>query len=147
MTAIWHVVSAATGYTLSLSRGPVIYALTALTMLAFAVTSLDSATKTLVNDSTRIISESRRGKKISQERILNIVTYSTMGILGVLNVILLITGFPRVFTIVFCLVFVPFFVRAIIYSFKFAIGKMDYSKSGTISSEEYKAISEQSVEK
>lgn len=147
LTAIWHVVSAATGYTLSLSRGPVIYALTALTMLAFAVTSLDSATKTLVNDSTRIISESRRGKKISQERILNIVTYSTMGILGVLNVILLITGFPRVFTIVFCLVFVPFFVRAIIYSFKFAIGEMDYSKSGTISSEEYKAISEQSVEK
>lgn len=145
LTAIWHIVSAATGYTLSLSRGPVIYALTALTMLAFAVTSLDSATKTLVNDSARIISESKKGKKISQEHILNIVTYSTMGVLGVLNVILLITGFPRVFTIIFCLVFVPFFVRAIIYSFKFAIGKMDYSKSGTVSLEEYKVISEQSV--
>ena len=143
LTAIWHVVSAATGYTLSFSRGPIIYALTALTMLAFAVTSLDSATKTLVNDSARIISESSTNKKISHERVLNIVTYSTMGVLGVLNVILLITGFPRVFTIVFCLVFVPFFVRAILYSFKFASGKMDYSKSGTVSIEEYKVISEQ----
>ena len=41
LTAIWHLVSAATGYTLSFSRGWVIYGLTALTMLAFAVTSLD----------------------------------------------------------------------------------------------------------
>ena len=116
--------------------------LTALTMLAFAVTSLDSATKTLVNDSARIISESGTNRNLSQERILNIVTYSTMGVLGVLNVILLITGFPRVFTIVFCLIFVPFFVRAIIYSFKFAVGKIDYSKSGTVSIKEYMAISE-----
>ena len=37
LTVIWHIVSAATGYTLSFSRGPVIYALTACTMLAFAV--------------------------------------------------------------------------------------------------------------
>ena len=111
-------------------------------MLAFAVTSLDSATKTLVNDSTRIISESNSKKKLSQDRILNTVTYSTMGILGVLNVILLITGFPRVFTIVCCLIFVPFFVRAIVYSFRFAAGKVDYSKSGTITIEEYKAISD-----
>lgn len=143
LTTIWHVVSAATGYTLSLSRGPIIYALTALTMLAFAVTSLDSATKTLVNDSARIISDSNKNKTLSQERVLNIITYSTMSVLGVLNVILLITGFPRVFTIVFCLIFVPFFVRAILYSFKFAIGKMDYSKSGTVLIEEYKIISEQ----
>lgn len=143
LTVIWHLVSAATAYTLSLSRGPVIYALTALTMLAFAVTSLDSATKTLVNDSTRIISESSGTGEISQERIMNIVTYSTMGTLGVLNVILLVTGFPRVFTIVCCLIFVPFFVRAIIYSFGFAIGKVDYSKSGTVAVEEYKAISSQ----
>ena len=142
LTVIWHLVSAATGYTLSFSRGPVIYALTALTMLAFAVTSLDSATKTLVNDSTRIISESSSNKKMSQDRILNIVTYSTMGILGVLNIILLITGFPRVFTIVCCLIFVPFFVRAIVYSFRFAAGKVDYSASGTITVEEYKAISD-----
>ena len=142
LTVVWHLVSASTGYTLSFSRGPIIYVLTALTMLAFAVTSLDSATKTLVNDSTRIITESRTNKQMSQGRVLNIVTYSTMGILGVLNIILLITGFPRVFTIVFCLVFIPFFVRAIIYSFKFAIGKVDYSKSGTISIEEYKTISE-----
>lgn len=55
LTVIWHVVSAATGYTLSFSRGPAIYVLTALTMLAFAVTSLDSATKTLVNDSVRLL--------------------------------------------------------------------------------------------
>ncbi len=143
LTIVWHVVSAATGYTLSFSRGPVIYALTALTMLAFAVTSLDSATKTLVNDSTRIISESNSNKNMSHERIMNVVTYSTMGILGVLNVILLVTGFPRVFTIICCLIFVPFFVRAIIYSFRFAFGKTDYSKSGTISVEEYQAISEQ----
>ena len=143
LTVIWHLVSAATGYTLSFSRGPIIYVLTALTMLAFAVTSLDSATKTLVNDSSRIISESISNNKISQERILDAVTYSTMGILGVLNIILLITGFPRVFTIVCCLVFVPFFVRAIVYSFMYAIGKVDYSKSGTLSVEEYKAISNQ----
>jgi len=143
LTIIWHLVSAATGYTLSFSRGPVIYALTALTMLAFAVTSLDSATKTLVNDSTRIISESSSNKRMEQKQVLNIVTYSTMGTLGVLNVILLITGFPRVFTIVCCLIFVPFFVRAIIYSFRFAIGKVDFSKSGTVSVEEYKVISKE----
>lgn len=143
LTIIWHLVSAATGYTLSFSRGPVIYALTALTMLAFAVTSLDSATKTLVNDSTRIISESSPNKRMEQKQVLNIVTYSTMGILGVLNVILLITGFPRVFTIVCCLIFVPFFVRAIIYSFRFAMGKVDFSKSGTVSVEEYKVISKE----
>ena len=112
-------------------------------MLAFAVTSLDSATKTLVNDSARIISEKNTSRKISQESVLNTVTYSTMGILGILNVILLITGFPRVFTIVFCLLFVPFFIRAIIYSLMFAIGKIDFSKSGTVSIEEYKQISEQ----
>ena len=112
-----------------------------MTMLAFAVTSLDSATKTLVSDSTRIISESSSNKTTSQARILHSVTYSTMGIMGVLNIILLITGFPRVFTIVCCLVFVPFFVRAIVYSFRFATGKIDYSKSGTISVEEYKVIS------
>lgn len=143
LTIIWHLVSAATGYTLSFSRGQVIYALTALTMMAFAVTSLDSATKTLVNDSTRIISESSSNKRMEQKQVLNIVTYSTMGILGVLNVILLITGFPRVFTIVCCLIFVPFFVRAIIYSFRFAMGKVDFSKSGTVSVEEYKVISKE----
>lgn len=54
LTVIWHIVSAATGYTLSFSRGLAIYVLTALTMLAFAVTSLDSATKTLVNDSVAL---------------------------------------------------------------------------------------------
>ncbi len=147
LTVIWHVVSVATGYTLSFSRGPVIYALTALTMLAFAVTSLDSATKTLVNDTVRLISEGGSKKKFNQEQILNIVTYSTMGILGVLNVTLLITGFPRLFTILSCLIFVSFFVRAIVYSFKFAIGKMDYSKTGTITTEEYLTISTQRYEK
>lgn len=145
LTVIWHLVSAATGYTLSFSRGPVIYILTALTMLAFAVTSLDSATKTLVNDTVRLISEGNSKRNISRERILNIVTYSTMGVLGVLNVILLVTGFPRVFTILCCLIFVPFFVRAIVYSINFARGKIDYTKSGTISEEEFQAIMEQSA--
>ncbi len=140
LTVIWHLVSAATGYTLSFSRGPIIYVFTALTMLAFAVTSLDSATKTLVNDATRLISEDKTKKQISREKLLNIVTYSTMGILGVLNVILLVTGFPRVFTIICCLIFVPYFVRAIIYTFKFAAGKVDYSKSGTVTVEEYYTI-------
>lgn len=145
LTVIWHVVSAATGYTLSFSRGPVIYALTALTMLAFAVTSLDSATKTLVNDTARLIEEdtSEKGRRnISRDRLQNIITYSTMGILGVLNAVLLITGFPKIFTILFCLIFVPFFVRAIVYSVKFAIGKADYSASGTITAEEYKTMAE-----
>ena len=146
LTVVWHVVSAATGYTLSFSRGPVIYVFTALTMLAFAVTSLDSATKTLVNDTARLISEGGSKKTVSRDQILNVVTYSTMGILGVLNVILLVTGFPRVFTILCCLIFVPFFVRAIVYSFRFAAGKTDYSKSGTVTPEEYQAIAEKSAE-
>ena len=143
LTIIWHIVSAATGYTLSLSRGHVIYVLTALTMLAFAVTSLDSATKTLVDDTVRLISEGNSKQDINRERILNIVTYSTMGVLGVLNAILLVTGFPRIFTILCCLVFVPFFVRAIVYTINFARGKIDYSKSGTISEEEFLTIIEQ----
>lgn len=143
LTVIWHVVSAATGYTLSFSRGPIIYILTALTMIAFAVTSLDSATKTLVDDTVRLIVESDNEKFLGKDKIMNIVTYSTMGILGVLNVILLVTGFPRVFTIMCCLIFVPFFVRAIIYSILFATGKVDYSKSGTITVEEYQTMIEQ----
>lgn len=143
LTVVWHLVSAATGYTLSFSRGTVIYILTALTMLAFAVTSLDSATKTLVDDTARLIVESGGKKNISKDVIMNTVIYSTMGILGVLNVILLITGFPRIFTIMCCLIFIPFFVRAIIYSVLFATGKVDYSKSGTITVEEYKTMIEQ----
>ena len=146
LTVIWHVVSAATGYTLSLSRGSVIYTLTALTMLAFAVTSLDSATKTLVNDTARLIGGAESKKGYDKNRILNSVTYSTLGNLGVLNVILLITGFPRIFTTLSCLIFVPFFVRAIAYSFKFAIGKVDYSKTGTITTEEHLTISTQRYE-
>lgn len=140
LTVVWHLVSAATGYTLSFSRGPAIYVLTAVTMLAFAVTSLDSATKTLVNDTARLIGESNANRKVSQEKILSVITYSTMGILGVLNVILLVTGFPRVFTIVCCLMFVPFFVRAIVYTLTFAFGKVDFSKSGTVTMEEYQVI-------
>lgn len=50
------------------------------------------------------------------------------------------TGFPRLFTIVLCLIFVPFFIRAMVYSFEFAFGKVDYSKSGTITEEEYNLI-------
>lgn len=143
LTIVWHVVSAATGYTLSFSRGPIIYVLTALTMLAFAVTSLDSATKTLVNDSVRLLENKGNNKKqVSKKQVTDIVTYVTMAILGVLNIVLLVTGFPRLFTIVLCLLFVPFFVRAMVYSFKFALGKIDYSISGTISEEEYEKIRE-----
>lgn len=141
LTIVWHVVSAATGYTLSFSRGPIIYVLTALTMLAFAVTSLDSATKTLVNDSVRLLENKGNNKKqVSKKQVTDIVTYVTMAILGVLNIILLVTGFPRLFTIVLCLLFVPFFVRAMVYSIKFALGKIDYSISGTITEEEYEKI-------
>lgn len=143
LTIVWHVVSAATGYTLSFSRGPIIYVLTALTMLAFAVTSLDSATKTLVNDSVRLLENKGNNKKrVSEKQVTDVVTYVTMAILGVLNIILLVTGFPRLFTIVLCLLFVPFFVRAMVYSFKFALGKIDYSISGTITEEEYEKIKE-----
>lgn len=136
LTVIWHLVSAATGYTLSLSRGPVIYVLTALTMLFFAITSLDSATKTLVSDMVRLIGE----KTISKKKLLNIIIYSTMAILGVLNVILLITGVPRLFTILSCLIFVPFFIRAIIYTTKFVCGKIDFSQTGTVTKEEFEKI-------
>lgn len=141
LTVVWHIVSAATGYTLSFSRGTIIYILTALTMVAFAVTSLDSATKTLVNDSVRLFEDKTVKKtKIDENKMTNVVTYTIMGILGVLNIILLITGFPRLFTMIFCLIFVPFFIRAIIYVIKFSIGKMDYSSSGTISEEQYHKI-------
>ena len=132
----------ATGYTISLSRGPVVYVLAALTMLAFAVTSLDSATKTLVNDSFSLIERVKPNNNISKNKLLSIVTYSTMAILGVLNIVLLITGFPRVFTILSCLIFVPFFVRAIIYAIRFALGKLDFSKTGTLTEEEYKCVIE-----
>ena len=141
LTVVWHIVSAATGYTLSFSRGTIIYILTALTMVAFAVTSLDSATKTLVNDSVRLFEDKTVKKtKIDENKMTNVVTYTIMGILGVLNIILLITGFPRLFTMIFCLIFVPFIIRAIIYVIKFSIGKMDYSSSGTISEEQYHKI-------
>ena len=145
LTVVWHFASASTGYTLGLSRGPIIYALAACTMVAFAVTSLDSATKTLVNDTARLISEneSKKGKNtLDKKQLLDRVTYGTIGTLGILNMILLMTGFPRIFTIILCLVFVPFFVRVISYTFRFAIGKVDYSKSGTITEQEFKTIME-----
>lgn len=141
LTVLWHIVSAATGYTLSFSRGSFIYVLTGLTMLAFAITSLDSATKTLVDDTTRLFEEKNKEKKlIGKWKVKNTVTYATMIIIGILNVILLITGFPRLFTIVSCLIFVPFFVRAMLYAFKFAFGKIDFSSSGTITEEEYEKL-------
>lgn len=141
LTVVWHIVSAATGYTLSMSRGPAIYVLTALTMLAFAVTSLDSATKTLVNDTVRILEEDDR--KISENQVTKTVTYVTMTMIGILNIILLLTGFPRLFTIILCLLFVPFFIRAIVYAFKFAFGMLDYSITGTISPEKFEKINKQ----
>lgn len=60
--------------------------------------------------------------------------------IGILNIILLLTGFPRLFTIILCLLFVPFFIRAIVYAFKVAFGMMDYSITGTISPEEFEKI-------
>ena len=141
LTVIWHIVSAATGYTLSFSRGFAIYVLTALTMLAFAVTSLDSATKTLVNDSVRLLEERKtKNDKIDEKQVSNTVTYATMTVIGILNIILLVTGFPRLFTILLCLLFVPFFIRAMKYAFGFAFGMIDYSNSGTVTKEEYESI-------
>lgn len=141
LTVIWHIVSAATGYTLSFSRGLAIYVLTVLTMLAFAVTSLDSATKTLVNDSVRLLEERKtKNDKIDEKQVSNTVTYATMTVIGILNIILLVTGFPRLFTILLCLLFVPFFIRAMKYAFGFAFGMIDYSNSGTVTKEEYESV-------
>lgn len=134
LTSIWHVVSAATGYTLSFSRGWVIYILTALTMLAFAVTSLDSASKTLLNDITRI--SINRNVKYKPSFFLK----CCMGGIGLINIIILYTGSSRLFTIIFCLIFVPFLFTAIGYCIKFSLGKVDYQKSGTITKEEYVEI-------
>lgn len=134
LTAIWHVVSAATGYTLSFSRGWFIYALTALTMMAFAVTSLDSSSKTLLNDFVRI-SKSKGWKDKS-----NLILYGIMITLGTLNFIVLCTGFPKLFTILFALIFIPYLVKGVAYSFKVALGKIDLSKTGTITPEEYNEI-------
>lgn len=135
LTVIWHLVSAATGYTLSFSRGIIIYALTALTMLCFAVTSLDSASKTLLNDFSRITKKTRISNNTNY--LLAII----MIVIGVLNIVILYTGVPRLFTILFCLIFVPYLVRAIIYCFRFALGLLDYSETGTITKEEYNKIS------
>lgn len=143
LTVVWHLVSAATGYTLSMSRGPAIYVLTALTMLAFAITSLDSATKTLVNDTVRLLEEKKEKRKrtnVSETQVTKAVTYVTVTVLGILNIILLVTGFPRLFTILLCLLFVPFFIRAIVYAFRFAFGMLDYSTTGTITPEEFEKV-------
>lgn len=141
LTVVWHVVSAATGYTLSFSRGPIIYILTAITMLAFAVTSLDSAAKTLVNDGVRLIEEKwGKDNTVREDIITNTVNYTMMVIIGGINIILLVTGFPRLFTIIVCLSFVPFFVRAIIYVIRFAFGRVDFSCSGTITQDEYEDL-------
>lgn len=131
LTAVWHLVSAATGYTLSFSRGWVIYTLTALTMLAFAVTSLDSASKTLLNDITRI--SMSRNLKYKPGVFLKCIMCG----IGLINIIILYTGSSKLFTILFCLIFVPFLFKAIVYNIKFALGKVDYKQSGTITKEEY----------
>lgn len=135
LTTIWHMVSAATGYTLSLSRGWVIYVFTALTMVAFAVTSLDSASKTLLNDIIRI--SQSRNLKFKPGFFLK----CCMGGIGLINIIILFTGSSRLFTMLFCLTFVPFLVKAIVYCIKFAFGKVDYEQSGTITKEKYIELS------
>ncbi len=131
LTVIWHLVSAATGYTLSTSRGWIIYALSALTMLAFAVTSLDSASKTLLNDTSRITRH--RQVNLKSSIVLKII----MCAIGLINVIILYTGASKLFTIFFSLIFIPYLFKSVIYSFRFAFGKIDYKKSGTISEKEH----------
>lgn len=131
LTVIWHLVSAATGYTLSLSRGWIIYTLTALTMLGFAVTSLDSASKTLLVDTSRIM----KNKNINIRP--NIILLIIMCCIGIVNIIILYTGSSRLFTIFFSLIFIPYLFKAAIYSIKFAVGKIDFVKSGTITKKEY----------
>lgn len=140
LTAIWHLVSGATGFTLSFSRGVVVYTLTALTMLCFAVTSLDSASKTLLNDITRI-SQSRNLKTRPTSYLILI-----MGAIGFINVIILYTGMPRIFTILFCLLFVPYMIKAIIYCIRFSLGKVDFSETGTISEDEFAEIAGEDLE-
>lgn len=135
LTVIWHLVSAATGYTLSFSRGWIIYVLTALTMLGFAVTSLDSASKTLMVDATRIINKKK--SNIHPNTIL----IAIMASIGIANIIILYTGSSKLFTIFFSLVFIPYLTMAGLYSVKFALGKIDFSRSGTITQKAYSEIS------
>lgn len=139
LTVVWHIVSAATGFTLSFSRGPVIYLFTALTMIAFAVTSLDSATKTLSDDLYRLLNKNEK----ENNKFKNKLPIVILLVLGVINIIILYTGTSRLFTIISCLVFIPAIVKSIIYVIKFSIGKMDYSKTGTISAEEYDEINKE----
>lgn len=131
LTVIWHLVSASTGYTISISRGWIIYGLTAVTMLAFAVTSLDSASKTLLNDTSRIVRHKQL--RLKSGSILKVI----MCTIGAINIIILYTGSSKLFTIFFSLVFVPYLIKAIIYSYRFALGRLDFNKTGTISEKEY----------
>lgn len=135
LTVVWHLVSAATGYTLSFSRGWIIYALTALTMLGFAVTSLDSASKTLLVDTSRIMSNKDRNIRPN-----TVLLFIMIGI-GLVNIIILYTGSSKLFTIFFSLIFIPYLIKAAIYSIRFAVGKINFSTSGTITKQEYCKIS------
>ena len=134
LTVVWHLVSAATGFTLSFSRGPVIYVFTALTMIAFAVTSLDSATKTLLDDLSRVL------KRSDDVKFKNRLTVFILLTLGIINIVVLYTGTTRLFTIITCLVFIPAIIASIIYSIKFAIGNVNYENSGTVTPEEFENI-------
>lgn len=139
LTVVWHIVSAATGFTLSFSRGPIIYFFTALTMIAFAVTSLDSATKTLTDDIYRIINKAN-GQ--SSNKLKDKLPLLILVLLGLINIIILWTGTSRLFTIITCLIFVPSIIQAIVYVVKFSIGKIDYNETGTITKEEYNKLLE-----
>lgn len=139
LTVVWHIVSAATGFTLSFSRGPIIYFFTALTMIAFAVTSLDSATKTLTDDIYRIIN---KANEQSSNKLKDKLPLLILVLLGLINIIILWTGTSRLFTIITCLIFVPSIIQAIVYVVKFSIGKIDYNETGTITKEEYNKLLE-----
>lgn len=140
LTVIWHLVSASTGYTLSFSRGWVIYTLTALTMIGFAVTSLDSASKTLLDDVSRNLVNHKIGQKP------NVILLLIMIGLGIINIIILYTGSSKLFTILFSLIFIPYLIKAILYSIRFALGKINFDLSGTITQKEYEEISGEKTE-
>ena len=63
-----------------------------------------------------------------------------MGGIVLINIVILYTASSRLFTILFCPIFVPFLVKAIIYNIRFALGKIDFRKSGAITKEEYMEI-------
>ena len=103
-------------------------------IIKYGTISLIVLTKTLLNDITRI--SQSRNLKYKPSLFLKCIMVS----IGLINVMILYTGSSKLFTILFCLIFIPFLSKAILYSIKFALGKVDFSKSGTITEGEYVRI-------